>query len=146
MVDFYFGNLGDEKELKLLRLFLFSYPMNYPFYRDWVEKTCIPEIKDGWKKVILAFYRQHNADEWELIGNAVYQRAKESQLPSTLHLKNMRVKEGFRREGVASFLIKQTEKAARVEGLNLIILDFRKEREDIKRFLLWHSYKPLFAE
>ncbi|UZE93859.1 MAG: GNAT family N-acetyltransferase [Candidatus Pacearchaeota archaeon] len=146
MGDFYFGNLGDEKELKLLKTFLLSYPMNYPGYKDWVEKICIPEIEDNWKKAILAFYRQHNKDSWELVGNAIYQATKESQLPNTLHFKNMRVKEGFRREGVASFLIKQVEKATKAKGLNLIILDFRKERKDLAKFLLWHGYKPLFEE
>lgn len=141
--DFYFGSLRDEKELKLLESFLLSQPMDYPSYEEWVRNVCIPEIDLGWKKTVLAFYRNYR--DWQLVGNAIYQPAKESQLPSTLHFKNMRVKEELRREGIASFLIKQVEKAALAEGLEYVILDFREGRKDILGLFLWHSYQHLFT-
>jgi len=137
-MDFYFGKLRDEKELSLLKKFLLEHDMNYPNYETWVLKTCISEINLGYKHAILAFARQNS---WELVGNAIYQPSKE--LPETLHFKNMRVSEGFKRNGVASFLVRQVEQQARKQGLGTVILDFRLERRDINLFFLAHGYKPL---
>lgn len=139
-MDFYFGMLRDEKELRLLKKFLLGQNLNpnYPRYEDWVLRTCVPEIAFGYKQATLAFARQGS---WELVGNAIYQPSKE--LPKTLHFKNMRVLEGFKRNGVASFLVRQVEQQARNLGLGTIVLDFRLERQDIKLFFLSHGYKPI---
>jgi GNAT superfamily N-acetyltransferase len=137
-MDFYFGMLRDEKELSLLKKFLLEHDMNYPNYETWVLRTCVSEINLGYKRAILAFARQNS---WELVGNAIYQPSKE--LPETLHFKNMRVLEGFKRNGVASFLVRQVEQQAIKQGLGTVILDFRLERRDINLFFLAHGYKPL---
>lgn len=143
-MEFYFGLLQDEKELKQLTKFLLFYPMNYPNYEDWVTGTCIPELAMHYKETILAYVRENKQEQWQLIGNAIFQPAKESQLPLTLHFKNMRVAKNFRREGIASFLVKQVEKAALKQGLKSIILDLREEKTDVFGLLLWQGYRILY--
>lgn len=144
MADFYFGRIRDEKELKSLRAFLLSQNMNYPLYEDWVSR-CIYEIDAGYKKAILAFARK-GKEQWLLVGDAIYQQAKESQLPKTMHFKNMRVLDQFQLEGVASFLVKQVEKEARSENLKTIICDFRADKKDILKFLLIHNYRTILNQ
>jgi hypothetical protein len=144
MSGFYFGLMRDENELLQLEAFLLSKSMNYPYYENWVKKVCIPDLRSEWKKSILAFYGTKG--DWQLVGNAIYQLPKEKlneRLHSTLQLKNMRVEDGFRREGIASFLIKQAEKQARLLNLSNIILDFRSDRKDILGLFIWHGYNVL---
>lgn len=143
-MEFNFHALQDEKELKQLTKFLLSYPLGYPNYEEWVTETCIPELAIAYKEAILAHVRENKQEQWQLVGDVIFQPAKESQLPSTLHFKNIRIAEGFRREGIASFLVKQVEKAALKKDLQLIMLDLREERTDVLGLLLWHGYRVLY--
>lgn len=139
---FWFGYPDTDKEVRQLENFLLAYPMDYPNYAVWVRKVCIPEIMLGWKTAFIGLFRDVN--EWRIIGDIIYQPGKESDIATAMHIKNLRVEEGFRVEGVASFLLRQAHKSAIATGKRFVIGDLRENKRDVLSFMLQHKYKVLY--
>ena len=119
-MNFLIKSIKDMKELRQLKKFIYSQNLNYPSYEDWIDKVCIPEIENGWKKGIIVDYDGH------VVGNAIYQPYKE--LPRTRKLKNLRIHPELRRRDLGHFLLRQVEEEDK-RNFDRIILDANKKEK-----------------
>ena len=136
-MNFVIKSIKDMKELRQLRNFIYSQHLNYPDYEHWVDKVCIPEIENGWKKGIIAYYNGH------VVGNAIYQPHKE--LPRTREFKNLRIHPELRRRDLGHFLLRQVEEENK-EDFDRIILDANTKEKKIIMFLQYCGYKIIGQE
>ena|SRR3989344_6781485 len=123
------------RDLNLLKRFLHEHDLGYPFYHDWVEYVCIPEVKDGYKTAVLALHNKI------IVGDFIWQPHKE--LPRTIEGKNMRIHPNIRDRGLAYFLMKQCEAESK-KNFDVIIVDIPGDRKDVKKFLLRYGFRVLY--
>lgn len=136
-MNFLIKDVGDMKELRQLRNFIYSQNLMYPGYEDWVDRVCVPEIENGWKKGIIVYYYG------DVVGNAIYQPHKE--LPRTRELKNLRIHFQLRRRDLGHFLLRQVEEENKGD-FDRIILDANKREEKIIMFLQYCGYRIIGQE
>jgi GNAT superfamily N-acetyltransferase len=138
MVYFHIKSVEDQRELLQLEGFLHSQQLWYPDYHDWVKRTSL-EIDSGYKQAIVAWGRRG-----DVLGDMVFQPHK--QLPKTMELKNMRVNPNFRREGLASFLIRQAESEARKQGFERCIADADSRLKDVAGMMRYLGYQVIMSQ
>lgn len=134
-VDFTIRQVVDSKDLRLLREFLHLHDFNYPFYHDWVDGVCIPEIERRYKTAIVVLYGGL------IVGDLVWQPHKE--LPRTVEGKNLRIDSRVSGRGLAYFLFKQCEAENR-NDFDSILVDIPNDQKDIKLFLLRYGFNTLY--
>lgn len=134
-INFTIRQVGDLRDLRLLKDFLHSHDLGYPGYHDWIDYTCIPEIEMSYKTAVIAL---HNG---RVVGDFVWQPHKE--LPRTVEGKNMRIHPDVKERGLAYFLMKQCEAESR-ENFNMIIVDIPSGKQDVKLFFMRYGFRVLY--
>ena len=133
-MDFRFRTVDSLNDLTLLKGFLLNNHLGYPRYDSWVEQVCIPDIENGWKTAILAFYNGY------LIGDAIYQQHK--QIPRTREFKNLRIHPLYRGRDIGHFLLRQVEEQEK-EQFDRILLDIDSRLNPTIIFLMQCGYKKI---
>ena len=122
------------------RSYLLDQGLWYPHFDRWVETVCVPDIEQQWKTAILA--RDRSGD---IVGNVVFQAHKE--LPRTRELKNLRIKDSWRRRDLGHFLLRQAEEeAALVDGqrtFDQILCDCDARAEGVLWLLAFSGYREI---
>jgi GNAT superfamily N-acetyltransferase len=134
---FEFKEVGDQRDLQELRVFVHAHELWYPQYHDWVDEVCIPEIDMGYKTGVLGW------KDGEVVGNIIFQPHK--QLTDILELKNIRISPNARKRGIGYFLMRQMECAARDSGFSECIGDTDKRSKDMLGLAQYMGYSLMHS-
>ena len=134
-VNFTIRQIDDLKDLRLLRAWLHTQNLNYPFYDDWIDSTCIPEIEKNYKTAIIAL------NDGKIVGDFIWQSHKE--LPRTIEGKNMRIHPDVRERGLAYFLFKQCEAESKGH-FDIMMVDIPEDQQNVKLFLFRYGFRILY--
>ena len=130
----------DERDMRSFRNYLLDQGLWYPHFDRWVETVCVPDIERRWKTAILA--RDRRGD---IVGNVVFQAHKE--LARTRELKNLRIKDAWRRRDLGHFLLRQAEEEdAVVDGqrsFDQILCDCDARAEGMLWLLAFSGYREI---
>ncbi len=129
--------LKDPEEVLKIDAFLKKHPLDYPDYLLWAKK-CRKQLELGEKRAFFAI------DDGIVIGSAVFQVHREDS--STLEIKNFRVDEKYRNQGVGTALEELVESYARSAGFKRIVGDAHQENLKIIAFLKKKGYREEAAE
>lgn len=110
------------EEIKQLYEFIKSRPLDYPGYLRWVEK-CRRELELGSKNAFVYLVGEN------IVANAVFQAHKQD--PFVLEIKNMRVEEPYRRNGIFKKLVKRVGDYAGASGFRRLVCDCHAGNEEV---------------
>ncbi|MEK6816644.1 MAG: GNAT family N-acetyltransferase [Nanoarchaeota archaeon] len=134
-MDYSIRLLSGREEADILRNFLSKFPLDYPDYFSWLDR-CRPELESGQKKAYYA-YRSDSG----IVGSIIFQVHK--QQSHILEVKNLRVAQEFRGNGIGSVLEFMAEHYGRESGLKEIQADTHVDNREAISFLVKMGYYVL---
>lgn len=107
----------NEQQLRMLKEFMLSQPQYYPNYGDWLDRKCLPRIKNKEYKSIIAISKRL------VVGDAVYRELAENRI----EIKNFRMDPEYQNRGLGHFLMSQIrfENPGKILTLDVTVDNFR---------------------